>query len=204
MVRKPRAGTEVSKQRILDAAAQLAIERGYDRTTMAAVSERSGLPIGSVYWHFDSKDRLFAALIEYSFARWRDTHFRARSVQEVFSEGIALGIARSLDIADDSQGFWRIGLILALERYLEGSESRSAYLAARREGVELLERQFAQTLPDDLRATHPALTMELATLTLALSDGMFVALSVDEMLDLSRYADLATMAVEGVIRRYIG
>ena len=61
---RKRAHGDESRQRILDAAAQIAGERGYDGTSVALVSERSGLPASSIYWHFESKDELIAAVIE--------------------------------------------------------------------------------------------------------------------------------------------
>jgi len=68
--RRTRAQGEESRQRILDAAAKIAGERGYEGTSIALVSERSGLPASSIYWHFEDKDQLIAAVIERSFDRW--------------------------------------------------------------------------------------------------------------------------------------
>ena len=60
------ANGEESRQKILDAATAIAGERGYDGTSIALVSERSGLPASSIYWHFKDKDALIAAVIERS------------------------------------------------------------------------------------------------------------------------------------------
>ena len=75
-VRKPpsakrgRAHGDGVRERILEAAREIASERGYDGTSIALVSERSGLPASSIYWHFADKDELIAAVIERSFNRW--------------------------------------------------------------------------------------------------------------------------------------
>ena len=68
--RRTRANGEQSRQRILDAATELATERGYEGTTISLVSKKSGLPPTSIYWHFTDKDDLIAAVIERSFLRW--------------------------------------------------------------------------------------------------------------------------------------
>src|SRR5487761_525168 len=65
-----RANGAASRERILDAAAQIASERGYEGSSIALVSLRSGLPASSIYWHFEDKDKLIAAVIERSFNRW--------------------------------------------------------------------------------------------------------------------------------------
>ena len=52
---------------ILDAATEIAAERGYEGTSIALVSKKCGLPASSIYWHFKDKDDLIAAVIERSF-----------------------------------------------------------------------------------------------------------------------------------------
>ena len=70
--RRTRANGEESRRRILDAAAEVAGERGYEGTSIALVSEKCGLPASSIYWHFENKDDLIAAVIERSFDIWLD------------------------------------------------------------------------------------------------------------------------------------
>src|SRR6476660_10499701 len=68
--RRRRADGELSRERILDAATEIAAERGYEGTSIALVSKKCGLPASSIYWHFKDKDDLIAAVIERSFASW--------------------------------------------------------------------------------------------------------------------------------------
>src|SRR5215471_13167046 len=68
--RRKRADGELSRERILDAATEIAAERGYEGTGIALVSKKCGLPASSIYWHFKDKDDLIAAVIERSFGRW--------------------------------------------------------------------------------------------------------------------------------------
>jgi AcrR family transcriptional regulator len=53
-----------TRQRILDVAVDLFIERGYAGTSVRDISERLGMTKGSLYYHFASKDDLLAALVE--------------------------------------------------------------------------------------------------------------------------------------------
>ncbi len=68
--RQRRADGEQSRNRILDAATEIAAERGYEGTSIGAVSAKCGLPASSIYWHFKDKDDLIAAVIERSFSNW--------------------------------------------------------------------------------------------------------------------------------------
>ena len=70
--RRHRQGDE-SRHRILATTLEIAAERGYDGTTVGLVTERTGLPASSVYWHFKNKDELLAETLEYSYRQWRGT-----------------------------------------------------------------------------------------------------------------------------------
>jgi TetR/AcrR family transcriptional regulator, acrAB operon repressor len=67
MTGKPRRMDEIaeeSRRRILDAAEELFREQGFERTTFADVSTRSGISRGSIPWHFGNKDGLLLAVVE--------------------------------------------------------------------------------------------------------------------------------------------
>lgn len=49
---------------MLEAAAQVLIEHGYEAATTARVAERAGVSIGSLYQYFPNKEALVAALVE--------------------------------------------------------------------------------------------------------------------------------------------
>ena len=109
--RQRRADGEQSRARILDAATEIAAERGYEGTSIGAVSAKCGLPASSIYWHFKDKDDLIAAVIERSFANWlkvwqlpEDLLARDRLME------VAAGTAKAVL---DSPDFLRLGLMLA-------------------------------------------------------------------------------------------
>ncbi|MEP6986362.1 MAG: helix-turn-helix domain-containing protein [Chloroflexota bacterium] len=54
---------EAREQRILDAASNLIVRQGYDKITMSDVAEEAGISRGIVYLHFDTKEKLFEALL---------------------------------------------------------------------------------------------------------------------------------------------
>jgi len=56
---EPLKGKAATQQRILDAAARLFVERGYERTTVADVAEHAGVSRATVFWHFSDKAGLF-------------------------------------------------------------------------------------------------------------------------------------------------
>jgi TetR/AcrR family transcriptional repressor of nem operon len=58
-----------SKERILTAAKELFLSRGYGATTVDAICERAKLTKGSVYYFFDSKEDLGLAVLDWSLRR---------------------------------------------------------------------------------------------------------------------------------------
>src|SRR5580765_1925248 len=132
--RKRRANGEASRQRILDAAAEIAGERGYEGTSINLVSERSGLPASSIYWHFKDKDELIAAVIDRSFERWAAVLARpAAAADGATSEDMfRAGLQRTGQALAEFPDFLRLGLMLILERRPEEPTARARYIGARK------------------------------------------------------------------------
>src|SRR5262245_35027777 len=61
--------TSQSKERLLTAAKELFLARGYAATTVDAICEKAGLTKGSFYYFFDSKEDLGLAVLEWSIRR---------------------------------------------------------------------------------------------------------------------------------------
>ena len=63
-VARPRSKGERTRERILDAAEALFAERGYEGATLRDVAARVKLRNPSLYNHFESKESLYAAVLE--------------------------------------------------------------------------------------------------------------------------------------------
>ena len=167
--RRKRADGELSRERILEAATEIAAERGYEGASIALVSAKCGLPASSIYWHFKNKDDLIAAVIERSFADW----LKAWQVPVGGSPqdrlvGLAMQIAKALL---DSPDFIRLGLMLSLERRPVEPRARAMFLQ--------LRAQTFDQLVDTMRGFTPDLTdaqvHQLVTYAIAGADGLFIA-----------------------------
>ncbi|MFB8210670.1 MULTISPECIES: TetR/AcrR family transcriptional regulator [unclassified Streptomyces] len=168
--RKKRANGVESRQRILDATVEIAGERGYEGTSIAAVSAKCGLPASSIYWHFKDKDDLIAAVIERSFETWL-------AAVELPSEGtgtplervtaMAGGVAKSLIDAPD---FLRLGLMLALERRPAEPRGRTVFLQVR----DIARAKIAETARELVPGLDEESLHALTTYAVAGADGLFV------------------------------
>jgi len=203
--RQERSGN--SKELILKAALRLAVERGYAGTTMADVSAASGLPIGSVYWHFKSKEQLFVALLEHSYEQWQKIYTDEVGLRAKVTRGI-LGVGgANPDEYTDEEAFLKVAQILALDKRLGGLGADSpvtrAYIDVREKMFQMNVRRVAASLPPEVAAAHPGLAQQLTVLGLAITDGLYVhANSEARHLDFVVYAEVAARALEALVGQY--
>jgi AcrR family transcriptional regulator len=169
--RRRRANGEESRRRILDAAAEIAGERGYDGTGIAAVSARCGLPASSIYWHFADKDELIAAVIERSFERWlAAVELPGEEVGGAAERATAMAVAVAKALTD-TPDFLRLGLMLTLERRPEEPTARTRFLQVR----EITRVRVAEAIHELVPELPDASVRLLTTYALAGADGLFVA-----------------------------
>lgn len=71
----PKSDNKAREQRILDAAADLFIHYGYDKTTVDDIARQAGISKGAIYLHFKSKDDLFESLLAREMSRYAEEWF---------------------------------------------------------------------------------------------------------------------------------
>jgi AcrR family transcriptional regulator len=124
-----------TRAQIVAAARGLIARGGYGEATVAAVAERAGVAVGTVYRHFPSKSELFAEV------------FREASQHEVDAMGVAL--AGSGPAAERIAG----GVEVFAERALRGRRLAWALLAEPIDpGVEAERLAFRRAYRDQLAA----------------------------------------------------
>ncbi|BBX06835.1 TetR/AcrR family transcriptional regulator [Mycolicibacterium aichiense] len=167
--RAKRVDGELSRTRILDAATEIAAERGYEGTSIGAVSAKCGLPASSIYWHFTDKDDLIAAVIERSFNKWMAVWQLPEDLVAVDRlMDVATGTAKALM---ESPDFLRLGLMLALERRPVEPRARAMFVKVREEAFDALSGSLDR-LGIGLTGAQ---IRELATYAIAGADGLFIA-----------------------------
>jgi AcrR family transcriptional regulator len=196
--RRKRADGELSRERILDAATEIAAERGYEGTSIALVSAKCGLPASSIYWHFKDKDDLIAAVIERSFAGWLSAwQFPEEGDTRDRMTGMAMQIAKALL---DSPDFIRLGLMLALERRPVEPRARAMFLQARAQAYYQLSNVIRELTPE----LTDAQMHQLATYAIAGADGLFIAKEIGgDSVDLVALFEMHGRAIYDIAQRLI-
>jgi AcrR family transcriptional regulator len=195
-MRKRRANGEASRRKILDAAAEIAGERGYEGASINLVSERSGLPVSSIYWHFKDKDELIAAVIDRSFSEWVGRLQQPLPAGDDGADAFHAGLRRTGQALADFPDFLRLGLMLILERRPDEPTARAKYIDARHVTIARTARLYRRSFPE----LDPGAIDELATLTIVLADGLFIANQV-EGTPLDHAFDLMATVIEATAER---
>jgi AcrR family transcriptional regulator len=199
--RKRRANGEESRRRILDAAAEVAGERGYEGTSIALVSAKCGLPASSIYWHFKNKDDLIAAVIQRSFDIWADSLTLPGDDTDPAMERVTAMAGQVAKTLLDSPDFLRLGLMLTLERRPEEASARRIFLQVRDTARARLAAMFATLAPDADRDTIDL----VVTYAVAGADGLFIAKEIGgDSVDFVRLFELHARALYDTLTRLNG
>jgi len=177
-------------------------QRGFAGTSIAAVRKKSGLPSGSIYWHFENKEALLGAVIEDAASRWFDALPGPASLPpepEKRVEALLDAAARSLE---EGPEFLRLLLVISLERREVDENSleivRRARAMARDRLTEIMTDLLAPFADAHDRST---LARQFADLTLMVADGAFIAHHLDpDETDLRASFDLMRRALTAFAR----
>ncbi|MCP3983277.1 MAG: TetR/AcrR family transcriptional regulator [bacterium] len=173
---RSRADGARSRGRILDAAEQLLSERGYAGTGIAAISQASGLPASSIYWHFKSKQDLTGAVVERATERWVEALEASEPGPKAPTDAIVAWISRSIEeMGRRLPFFMRLSLLLGLEL----GPREPALMERLRRGRVLIHRVVRGSLERVLAAegipVDAGLADEIARLAMAFSQGAFIS-----------------------------
>jgi AcrR family transcriptional regulator len=193
--RRPTTRGADSRRSILDAALRLAAQRGYDGTSIALISQDSGLPVSSIYWHFDNKDQLLAEAFDHGMDRWRTRMAEVSAeVHEGFEQAAHDRFARAAEAVVLSPEFWHFGLMLSLEDRATEPAARARFRQAHADVTTALGSWWTSVLP--AHVADPALGERLGQFHVAVLDGFYLAESRGDGSNLPR---LAAMAARGVV-----
>ena len=171
-----REGKE-TRERILDSAITLISQNGYSATSMTTIGQAAGVRVNSIYWAFESKEGLLAAVME-------------RTAEQ--------GISAVLDIPEeaDPDDLWQVVrnwttricqrpeflqllLVLSLERTEGDPEILRAAQRIRKHARSTFASHLEQLIPLQDSAARSAVATELTEVIIMLLDGVFVSRQID-------------------------
>jgi len=130
--RTPRG--ERTLRKILDAAREEFGERGFSDSSIVGITQRAGVALGTFYTYFDSKEKLFQALVRDMSAQVADNVGPALGEATDRLDGERRALEAFLKFAHDHRAIYRIideAEFVEPEVYREHYETTAARIAAR-------------------------------------------------------------------------
>jgi AcrR family transcriptional regulator len=193
---------ERSRKDILDAASRLMAADGYDGASVKEIAKESGLPVSSIYWHFESKAGVLEAVME----RGANRFFAEVDLADIAADASPRDVLRAqlLQAAvaiRRNPDFLRLFIFLLLSRGIDETIAR-----VRRNGRDRLHQQIQRAFARDGDELARQIADELVDLAVGMFDGVFLAVQNNPQLDyeplLMQAADaIAALGSEIVSRR---
>jgi AcrR family transcriptional regulator len=171
-----------TRDRVLEVATDLMARRGYSGTTISAICKAAGVMPASIYWHFDSKEGLLAAVIERAADAWFRGALHALAEADASGDEDQPRVAGLRYVFQEQPEFYRVLLLISLERREVDDASLEAVKRIRERCKRLLAQRIDRRLAADVDNTQARREMcaRLAALAMALLDGFFVAHQIDQ------------------------
>ena len=179
-----------TRQALLDAAAQVFVERGLQRASVEAIAERAGFTRGAFYSNFSSKEELFAELLQSTVYR----AYREMAQTQLAGDAPVPSARESAETLariqahPDGRWMFRLWLELLLEA---GRDEKMRELAVEfwRSNRELIAELLAKRYEQQGRPM-PTDPLTLATASIALDIGLAIQHYVDpDVVPLDVYPD---------------
>lgn len=118
--RPTRTSAAERDRRLIDVAATLFLERGFDATTIDAVAEAARVSKLTVYSQYRDKRGLFGAVLRHEIGRWLAplaiaAEMPVRDLSRVSIEKSLVDLGRKLQAVSGEAGAWSVGRIVAAQ-----------------------------------------------------------------------------------------
>lgn len=168
------SAAELTKQKIIDAAAQRFAIDGYQKTSIDGVAKEAGVTKGAIYHHFKDKKELLMAANRSRQLRTQKLLRKAIGKEEDFFEGLRKGLGGQFKILRNDpiiRGVTREYMAMAMS----DPDVNQMYRRDDIELLEILQSELVKSYPD-LSSDRRELVVQEIYISLA---GLFIASVVD-------------------------
>jgi len=196
---RKREQSELSRERLIEAAMRLFAERGYRDASVQAIGEAAGISRGSIFWHFGSKEGLLWAVVQRAFTRWEAETLVPEVGDARGEEAIGRALRAHRRFLADEGGTLRLLFVLMFEALGPRPELAGEFARLHRDLRVLATPWLEEAVADgDFRDDVDPET--IVTLIIATLGGIVYQYLLDaEGVDLDRcYADLERVLERGL------
>lgn len=165
---------DASRERILQAAAELFSQRGYAGVGVDELAARSGIAKTAIYHHFGNKDGLLAAVLERTAAAWIDGIRQASSQGSNPFEHLDRALAGMRAMLEEKPWVLKLLQILALEVSDQKPEIRATLQSLLRHATDAMVAGMTEAMGAPIPNAD-----RIGKVVLALLDGIALGQHVD-------------------------
>ena len=145
MVRRTKEEAQETRNRILDAAERVFLERGVSRTSLNEIAAAAGVTRGAIYWHFQDKSDVFNAMMPRVPLPFEDAMRRLDDPQVNPVEALRASFTDAFSLAVENPQVRRVFEIAIhkVEYVEETSAVRERHISHRGEKLVQMERALA-------------------------------------------------------------
>ncbi len=196
---RKREQSELTRERLIEAATRLFAERGYRDASVQAIGEAAGISRGSIFWHFGSKEGLLWAVVQRAFTRWEAETLVPEVGDARGEEAVGRALRAHRRFLADEGGTLRLLFVLMFEALGPRPELAGEFARLHRDLRVLATPWLEEAVADgDFRDDVDPET--IVTLIIATLGGIVYQYLLDaEGVDLDRcYADLERVLERGL------
>jgi AcrR family transcriptional regulator len=196
---RKREQSELSRERLIEAATRLFAERGYRDASVQAIGEAAGISRGSIFWHFGSKEGLLWAVVQRAFTRWEAETLVPEVGDARGEEAIGRALRAHRRFLADEGGTLRLLFVLMFEALGPRPELAGEFARLHRD-LRVLATPWLEEAVADGDFRDDVDPESIVTLIIATLGGIVYQYLLDaEGVDLDRcYADLERVLERGL------
>ena len=171
-----------TQTRILDVAAELIAEQGYAAASISKIAKQAGVLPGSIYWAFDSKEQILAAVLTRASEQWKAENTAVEGGQTAppeTLEDVRSAILKAGRSLSQKPEFLRLIMVVATERQAGSEEVLAAAREIRRNWRDLIEDTVFRVYPEISKRKLAPGANRIGRLTIQLLYGAFLSLQIE-------------------------
>jgi AcrR family transcriptional regulator len=168
-----------TRDRVLEVATDLMARHGYSGTSISAISKASGVMPASIYWHFESKEGLLAAVIERAADAWFAGVTEAMAEADAAEAAGAPPFGALSFVFQEQPEFYRVLLLISLERREDDAATREVVHRIRERCRSLMAHRLDDSVPLEDAGLRRQVCERLTDFGMVLFDGSFLAQQID-------------------------
>lgn len=184
VVRRTKDEAAATRERLLDTAETVFLERGVSRASLQDIAAAAGLTRGAIYWHFKDKAELFSAMMDRALLPC-ETACTAQAPQGAALDAVRRMVLQPLEQVRDDERTRRV-FTIAIHR-TEYSSELQAIRQRHEEAITDCTRELAQLLQAAVQAGQLRADLDTDTaarVLFAMVDGLLTRSTLDLAPDL--------------------